>query len=516
MYPSSLDLTTQTCINNKTEINPHHMAPGSEYDVEYESDDVFFEQEGLEDDNDAHAQREETLEEGLEKARGAIKTKRRFITEDDVDEFLHEFREIAGKSSSKAVGNLLHVLVEVVKHNDVEPDGVELLVRQLVKRCPDLLRYTDNHGQNPIFMAIINLQDQLINYMISACVEDKGDERAAICLRDALSMKQGGKTCLHAALREKVKAKTIRMLFENAPDEALEVQDELQKTPMHHAVAFSKCTDTRTELIRLLIQRDLSARSTKARSEKTFLDLLDKSGFSVFRDHQKTRISTTKRWEKENQLVEGNKRDQVDPSRTGDRPTTRDPRSMGSARDSKHAASTKAAADRNAERNGRGGDALDGLDEREKLRQQKKNEERAKLEEQKKKDEERARLAEGEGYPKERELAGRDASRNPSTRINEPDLNIAVRTSNATRLLEPTPNSGIKRSNTARLDNKPDQEKEKRPTKPEQTNRSKAMAICLKNSNKILESLKLHYMRTRNAEMVISFLYGTNMDGEST
>lgn len=529
------------------------MAPDSELDSDRGSDDIFpFDHEVLEDDNYVHAQREETLEEGLEKARGVIKKKRRFITEEDVEEFLDEFREVAGRSSSKAVGNLLHVLVEVVKHNDVEPNGVELLVRQLVKRFPDLLRYTDNHGQNPIFMAIKNLQDELINYMISACVEDKGDETAAICLRDALSMKQGGKTCLHAALREKVKARTIRMLFENAPDEALEVQDEHQKTPMHHAVAFSKCTDTRTELIQFLIQRDLSARSTKGRSEKTFLDLLDHKGSSVFREHQKTRINTTSRWEKENQLAEGNKRDQVALSKTGDRPTTKDPESMGSTGDLNSAASAEVAAGPIAVRNGGGGDGLNGPGEHQRMHPQKKNKQSAKLEEEEK-DEERGRPSECDKHLNGASIPLSDLSRNtsfrirspdsntavrtsnqisymltripspdsttavrtPLTRIPSPDSNIAVRTSNETPVVEPIPNSGIKRRSTAPLDITLDQEKEKKPTEPEQTNRSKAMANYIKNSNKILESLKLHYMRTRNAEMVISFLYGNNMEGES-
>ncbi|KAF7554351.1 hypothetical protein G7Z17_g2955 [Cylindrodendrum hubeiense] len=481
------------------------MASDSErdYEEDYEerSDDGFdaFDPEALEDDTDIHAKREETLEERFEAARSSIKRKRSFTNEEDVDEFLYEYREIAGKSSSKAVGNLLHVLVEVVKHNDeVEPQGVERLVRELVKRYPDLLKYTNNHGLNPIFMAIRAPQDQLINYMISACAEDKEQAIYGECLRDALSMKQDGKTCLHAALNEKLKSGTIRMLFENASDEALEVQDDRHKTPMHYAVSFRQCTDARTELIELLIQRDLSVRSGK-----TFLDLLDRSGSSVYREHQKTRISFSKRWSKENQATDNIKRDQPDSSRTGNRPTGRDPKPQGSSKESKHIASTKAAADRVAERNGRGGDERTESDDREKLRQQKKDEERARLE--------GAETQAKTNRPAERDTAGRDASRNRSTRINEPDENAALQASIAVRQLEPVPNTGIKRSNTARPDNKADPEKEKR-LGTGMTPRNKAMAVCEKNSDKIMQSLKLHYMRTRSAEMAISFLYGTNMD----
>jgi hypothetical protein len=39
------------------------------------------------------------------------------------------------------------------------------------------------------------------------------------------------------------------------------------------------------------------------------------------------------------------------------------------------------------------------------------------------------------------------------------------------------------------------------------------MSELLSDSDKILLRLKQHYMRTRSAEMVISYLYGNNMEG---
>ena len=42
------------------------------------------------------------------------------------------------------------------------------------------------------------------------------------------------------------------------------------------------------------------------------------------------------------------------------------------------------------------------------------------------------------------------------------------------------------------------------------------MEELMRNSDGILLSLKLHYMRTRSAEMAIAFLYSSNMDGESS
>ncbi|KAF5011780.1 hypothetical protein FDECE_2147 [Fusarium decemcellulare] len=480
-----------------------------DYDEALDGFESAFVPETLEDDNDVHQHLEETYDTRLEAARRVIRDQRDFTSQAKEDEFFYQFADITTRSSSKAAGNLLHVLIEVVKHNGLRPENVERLARRLVEESPDLLWYKNKEGQTPILMAIRTCQDRLLDYMMSTCVKNKDRKIFRECLHSALSAEQDGKTCLHAAFNEKLKPTTMRMLIENASDEALGIRDHTGKTPMHHAVLFQQCTDARSELIDLFIQRDSSARSNKSKSEKTFLDLLDQDGYSIYREHQNTKKSFMKQYT-EYQAARGNKREHADTPKAADRPPPREPKSQGSTRDPKPAPSARASGDRDAERYGRGGSDGTGavIDDREQLRQRKKDEERAR--------QEQATASIKNDRPKDRDSTARDASRNRSARINESSGMVENETRYAARQLDPTPNSSIKRSNTGHVEGRvPDTEK--RPARSELAARKtrdlhKAMAICTKNSDKILQKLKLYYMRTRNAEMVMFFLYGKNMD----
>ncbi|KAF4468899.1 intracellular serine protease [Fusarium albosuccineum] len=465
----------------------------------------------LEDDNDGYRHSEESYEMRLETARRLIRDQRDFTSQAKEDEFFHQFADIATittKAASKTAGNLLHVLIEVVKHNGLKPEHVERLARRLVEESPDLLWYPNKEGQTPILMAIRTCQDRLLNYMISACVKNNDRPIFRECLHSALSAIQDGKTCLHAAFNEKLKPETTRMLIENASDEALGIRDHTGKTPMHHAVLFRHCSDDRVRLIDLFIQKDCLARLNKPKSESTFLDLLDKDGYSVYREHRNNRKSFTKQ-HKVRQTARADKRDHADAPRPAERPPPREPKPQGSTRDPKPAPPARASGDRDTERYSRGRGAGGITDDREQLRQRKKEEERAR--------QEQPGLLAKNDRPKDRDFVGRDASRNRSTRVNE---TAETDTRHAVRPLDPAPNTSIKRRNTGHVENGPS-ESEKRRVGQDLTARqirhnANAMAICTKNSDKILQKLKLYYMRSRTAEMVIFFLYGKNMDDVQT
>ncbi|KAH7120547.1 hypothetical protein EDB81DRAFT_952433 [Dactylonectria macrodidyma] len=447
--------------------------------LEWDPDDGFEDEFDPEVVDDIQAKREENYEERFRTAGKTIK-RRKYFTQDDVDEFFAEFDDIAGKSSAKISGNLLHTLVEIVKHSDeIESEHVELLVRGLVGKYPDLLKYSNQDGHNPVFMAVRAANHQLVSCMISACEQGQIQEEIGLdfmqCLDDSFCMKaQEGKTCLHIALKENFNPTTTRMMIENASDEALAVQDDLGKTPMHYAVTFSHCTDIRADLISLFIQRDLSAVQSKPRPKTTFLDLTDKSNYSVFREHQKSKIIITKKFNDWTaKKAQSTSSDRTDEAAAGDRTAHRGIKetlnSRPSERDAPHAVA-KPNRDEIADKNPGENKAEEKLSDREKLRQKKKAEEAIRL----------------------REAA-------------EP----------ARRDMEPAPNTPIKRINSARVDGMPSQSRP--PARPSHPSRKTTtadkgnMTIWNKNSKEILLSLKLHYMRTRSAEMAISFLYGSNM-----
>ncbi|KAH7147549.1 hypothetical protein DER46DRAFT_629636 [Fusarium sp. MPI-SDFR-AT-0072] len=390
---------------------------------------------------------EEAYDTRLEKARGWIREEQDFTSEAQADDFFHTFSDITAKSSTKAAGNLLHVLVEVVKHNGLQPEKVERLARRLVEEAPDLLQYKNKDGQTPILMAIRTRQDQLLDYMISACVSHKKPRDSAQNLNTALCSKHDGKPCLHAAFGEKLKPETMKMLIENASDEALSMTDHTGKTPMHHAVQFRDCTDSRSALIDLMIQRDFMARLNKPKSAKTFLDISDQNGCSVFQEHANTRKTYMEQY-RTAQAAQRRKKESREAQKEAERAPPREPRLHANTRESKAIPAVKGSGDRDAERYGRSSGPAASTDDRERIRQQKKEEERARLEQ--------------AGAPaindrlRDRDATERDGSRFRSSRTNGPEAN-ETDALYPSRHTEPTSNTGIKRSNTAR----PEREAEK-------------------------------------------------------
>ena len=194
-------------------------------DSELEDFDEASDDDGLyydENDYDPVA----TYEERVNAAKKEIKNKK-FASDRDVVEFLERYHDI-DKQPTKADGNLLHALIDVVKHNpeDVKPQDVQLLAQRMVEKWPDLVKGVNKDGFNPVFMAIRLAQHEIASFIISACKD--GD-----CLNTALSTKdQSGMTCLHVAFKDNIDATTTRMLIERASDDVLALQDHSGYTSM--------------------------------------------------------------------------------------------------------------------------------------------------------------------------------------------------------------------------------------------------------------------------------------------
>ncbi|GAB1310726.1 hypothetical protein MFIFM68171_00936 [Madurella fahalii] len=374
--------------------------------VEEDAEQPEFSLEGEEDDElTTEGVGFEDFEEGFEEAARSIREKKHFNS-DDVGDFFTQYGKIADKFAPKRGCNLLHKIVGMVQHTEsLKPGDVELIVRRLVEKHPTLLEDHNRDNQNPIFMAIRNREH-------------------AECLDIALKMKsQKGQTCLHVAFQENLDSKeTLKMLIESASDEALAVQDDTGKTPMHYAVSL---TNLRAEFLDVFIERDLSAIRSKPRPPKTFLDLHDRQG---------------------------------------------DPR---------HAAFVESGSDRTADRDGSTGVPDAKLDDREELRQKKKAEElRRKIHEDEKRNGENAVVPEETEYGARN---GRTSERDGRGLGQEPSESVSAR-------IHGRDDAGLQQDPRVVVDE------------------------LVANSNAILPRLKLHYMRTRSAEMAISFLYGTNMD----
>jgi hypothetical protein len=399
----------------------------------------------------------------------------------------------------------------------------------MVERWPDLLTNVDKDEHNPIFMAIRNGQHELVGYMISSC-KDKS------CLNIALSQKaQAGTTCLHVAIRDGINPETIRMLVESASDDILAVQDDIGRTPMHYAVAFKQCVEARVRLIALFIDRDMKALRDSVRSTRTFLDRRLKNGRSVYREHENTRAIYVKKYQ-DHLARQSQNTGTSNPAPPGARAVAR---SKDKVRDMRQGGFVDPNGYRVGEKYSSNKDPEKELDEREKLRLRKKAEEaKKKADETKNLTVEITRRAEEIEVSLrsvrvgEREVPGREAgqARRPTSKVLEDKLNIAAletQSRNVDQQQHSAPPTPIRRRSTTQLDNMPDLEREKEKEKAKEkmppppaprggaaASGKKWMTERLGNSDIILQMLKQHYMRTRSAEMAISYLYGNNMDGE--
>jgi hypothetical protein len=471
----------------------------------------------LEDDPESiHLEREESYKERFIEAKQDIKRTKRFVDSDDVDQFFKKNGDIVGKSLNKPAGNLLHTLVDVVTHNGIQPEDIKLLIQRLVEEFPDLLKYENEEKYNPVFMAIKASHHQLVEYMITTCAAIKGMALHEQSLNDSLKKKmKEGKTCLHVAMMAPdFDIKTKRLLIENASDEALAVQDDAGKTPMHYAADARRCTVEGTEFIEMFIERDLRATKNTSRPPKTFLDLSDNAGASVYWHHYTTRISAIKYYEgwltKKRQLLERSSQNVPRASKSVDKPVLGELRPQAITGPSKLMASNRLAGDQRDRLSH--DNPKEEIDEREIQRQRKKAEEAENFK--------NSELLTKTDRIKERDFTSRDASQTRSIKLNELDESKTqlkgTRAANGTGQLEAVSNISIKRRGTARVDGDLDQEAERPAAKTQQKKRDPAetMALLIRNSDDILQRLKLHYMRTRSTEMVISFLYGNNMQGE--
>lgn len=462
-----------------------------------EFDDDFFLDESH---ADPHSEEEDDYEQRFRAACREIKDIRKVFDKNEVDEFFTKYHDVIFQRSIKTTANLLHTLVDMVTHNGVKSKHIEFLVRRAVEDFPDLLTQANEEAYNPIFMAIKASHDELVDYMVTTCASMNGETLHRQSLNNALSMKMNhGKTCLHLAIEKQLSPRTIKTLIQHANGEALAVQDGDGKTPMHHAALFKRCTDNGVELIQLFLERDLQIMRSEHKPSKTFLDATDNSGASVYLQLQTNRtfvINAYNEWlAKKMSLEDASKKNQkhipkvrAEVSLYGENTPQigpRQPRSFASA-------NIKKIYGRDYEDN-----IFDSL---EKERALERNNELKQL-----------AIFTMSAEIKERSTESRNANQDSPTMLNRYAGSERLQID---RIAPGIPsNTSIKRRGTEQFETAQSIEKEglaSRSTQKKPTS-SEYMPVLIKNSNDILLSLKVHYMRTRSTEVAISFLYGAKI-----
>lgn len=432
-----------------------------------------------------------------------IKDIKRHFDESEVNGFFTKYGDVVNQRSNKTMTNLLHTIVDVVTHNEVQPKHIEILIRRVVEKFPDLLTHSHEEVYNPIFMAIKASHNELVDYIVTTCSSMKRETLHGQSLNQALSMKmKDGKNCLHLAIEKQLRPRTIKALIEHASDEALAVQDENGRTPMHHATLFESCTDTGIELINLFLERDLQIRQSKLSPPKTFLDVTDNGGASVYWQLQTNTTSALKAYEqwlvKQRSSADSIKsqphvpREHAKESLIGNDTPQRGSRLPGSIASAQFV--DKYGQDHEANITDYG-EKERGMMRDDDLTQP-------------------AMLTMGAKI-KKRGTEDRNTSQDRSSMPNGHYAG-SERPIDDRKVSEVTPNISLKRRGTENIGTARGREEDRlasnsAPKKPES---SEFMPVLIKNSNAILLDLKIHYMRTRNTELATSFLHGANMQGK--
>lgn len=406
------------------------------------------------DDEDEDDLEDSELEDNGSKSRfrvavDAIKKINGDFQDDEVlYDFIYKFRDVAGQSDP-FFGSLLHVAMDISKsHSKSQAKITTPLIKSLLEDNPRLLGTVDRRGQTPLYMAICMGRYHLIEAMIDDHVKDPKWESS---LRDGIEKQcnEDGSNCLHVVFKKDLRAKSIRKLLRLCSDATLAAKDRHGMTPLHHAIAYDQCTESRSELVDLFLARDEGIRST-SRARQSFLDLVDFHGRSVYRQHLLSRSTYISKHKAKVELKDFERlpQSEIAKSKTSPQTISLDVPDLGE--------SSKANAS----------DSEDLVSEDDKKLQ----------------------------------LDSPSDLDTQSTQSPRPDPDESVDNFvGSSRQLRPQSTENQNRRRKKRASSRHERHD------PE---------VLHQNSEAVLRKLKIHYMRTRDSEMVLPFLYGENENGE--
>ncbi|CAG1990390.1 unnamed protein product [Fusarium graminearum] len=202
-------------------------------------------------------------------------------------DFLYEFRDVIGLLMEDS-NTFLHVALRFINNrSDVRSSNMMPLIQSIVKDHPILLTMRNSDGVTPLYMAISSRKPLLIEAMLSECTEYP---EWLTAVQDAIEIpcvEQESRSCLHIAFQLAIRERVVIKLVTIARDEALALQDDYGRTPLHYAMVSQRPS---LATIRLFIHRDediLEKRQPENTSSSvTFFDIVDIRGISVYRHHQ--------------------------------------------------------------------------------------------------------------------------------------------------------------------------------------------------------------------------------------
>ncbi|KAL7819971.1 hypothetical protein V8C26DRAFT_440687 [Trichoderma gracile] len=204
-----------------------------------------------------------------------------------VTDFWSKHGEYAGKISDRLVGNLLHVVVDLIKlRPHLLGRARPVIIDELVKGFPAVLTGLNIDGYNPLHLAIRDQSYELFRLIDSICNESGsvvhehyfGEALAQTC-------SVANRTALHTYF-ERTRAldlQTAGVLIQHATDEQLAAQDAYGNTPMHYVVSLHHCHLEGLKIVEMLLDRDNQVIKKGCGSGQTsFFEVRNGNGYSVY------------------------------------------------------------------------------------------------------------------------------------------------------------------------------------------------------------------------------------------
>ncbi|KAL7802007.1 hypothetical protein V8C44DRAFT_370788 [Trichoderma aethiopicum] len=211
----------------------------------------------------------------------------------DVGDFWSAYGEFAGRISHSHVGNLLHVVVEMLK---LRPHLLErakrVIIEKIVKGFPEVLIGQNVDGYNPVHLAIRDGSYKLFWLIDSICYTKIESEQCSCSgikryFDEALAQtcSVANRTALHTYFGTITSwdFRTVYILVEDATDEQLAAQDADGNTPMHYAASFRNCTSYGLKIVKMLLDRDDNIiKEGDGSGQTSFLEIRNDNGYSVY------------------------------------------------------------------------------------------------------------------------------------------------------------------------------------------------------------------------------------------
>ena len=187
-----------------------------------------------------------------------------------LDQFANKYGDFLGESASGEHGEnrtLLHLLVDVATDQCI--DKYEPLVKLVINEHPDILEKRDRVKETSLYYAVSMKRNELVRLMCSTHT-DINKVLRIVCSGDK-------DTCVHAAIRKSVAPDLTLFLIGKASEEVLCIQDSDEKTPLHIAVEYKRCTKEQLQVVETLAKRCKEAMYKRSQ------------GLSPYLDHMRTR-----------------------------------------------------------------------------------------------------------------------------------------------------------------------------------------------------------------------------------